>query len=108
MLVLGVFSSEWTYAKMKNHTIDSRSESLHQILQDISPHDATKLEKKRWRYPEQVLHNWKEAKRLVGVRFAHRIRQRLELVNLLQMGTANARLLEGVGFYGKTGQAEGR
>jgi hypothetical protein len=98
ILVLGVFSSEWTYAKMKINTIDSRSESLRQILQDISPHDAAKLEKKGWRYPEQVLHNWKEAKRLTGMPFADRIRQRLELATLLHMGTANARLLEGVGI----------
>jgi hypothetical protein len=98
IMVLGVFASEWTYAKMKIHTIDSRTESVHQILQDISPHDAAQLSKRGWRYPEQVLHNWEEAKRLVGVRFAHRIRQRLELVNLLQMGTANARLLEGAGI----------
>ncbi|MEE9403149.1 MAG: DUF4332 domain-containing protein [Desulfobacteria bacterium] len=98
ILVLGVFSSEWTYAKMKIHTIDSRSESLRQILQDISPHDATKLEKKGWRYPEQVLHNWKEAKRLIGMPFADRIRHRLELAALLHMGTVNARLLEGVGI----------
>jgi hypothetical protein len=98
IMVLGVFASEWTYAKMKIYTIDSRTGTLHQILQDISPHDAAQLSKRGWRYPEQVLHNWKEAKRLVGVRFAHRIRQRLELVNLLQMGTANARLLEGVGI----------
>jgi hypothetical protein len=98
IMVLGVFASEWTYAKMKIYTIDSRTGTLHQILQDISPHDAAQLSKRGWRYPEQVLHNWKEAKRLVGVRFAHRIRQRLELVNLLQMGTANARLLEGAGI----------
>jgi hypothetical protein len=97
-MVLGVFASEWTYAKMKINTIDSRTGTLHQILQDISPHDAEKLSNKGWRYPEQVLHNWEEAKRLVGTPFADRIRQRLELVNFLHMGPANARLLEGAGI----------
>ncbi len=98
MILMAVFFSEWSYAKMKIHTIDSRSESLKQILQDISPNDATTLHKRRWRYPEQVLHNWKEAKMLITVPFRYRIRQRLELVSLLNMGTANARLLEGIGI----------
>jgi hypothetical protein len=97
-MILGVLMSEWTYSKMKTHTIDSRAESLYQVLQDISPNDATELRKRGWRYPEQVLHNWKEAKSQIGMRFAGRIRQRLELVTLLHMGTANARLLETVGI----------
>jgi hypothetical protein len=97
-VVLGVFSSEWTYAKMKIHTVDSRSESLHQILQDISPHDALKLSKEGWRYPLQVLHNWKEAEQLIQKQFADRIRHRLELVSLLHMGSTNARLLETAGI----------
>ncbi len=98
IIVLALFLSEWSYAKMKIHTIDSRSEPLKQILQDISPSDATTLRKKGWRYPEQVLHNWKDAKMLIGMPFRHRIRQRLELVGLLNMGTANARLLESIGI----------
>jgi hypothetical protein len=98
IVVLGVFSSEWTYAKMKIHTVDSRSESLHQILQDISPHDALKLSKKGWRYPDQILHNWEEARGLIGMPFADRIRHRLELVSLLHMGSTNARLLETAGI----------
>ena len=98
IIVLALFLSEWSYAKMKIHTIDSRSEPLKQILQDISPSDAKTLRKKGWRYPEQVLHNWKDAKMLIGMPFRHRIRQRLELVSLLNMGTANARLLESIGI----------
>ncbi len=98
IMVLGVFSSEWTYAKMKIHTIDSRLESLHQILQDISPHDASNLSKKGWRYPEQILHNWEEAEQLIQKAFADRIRHRLELVTLLNMGSTNARLLETAGI----------
>lgn len=98
LIVLAVFLSEWSYAKMKIHTIDSRSESIQQILQDISPNDARKLRQKGWRYPEQVLDNWEEAKMSIGMLFRERIRQRLELVNLLRMGTANARLLETTGI----------
>ena len=62
MMILGVFLSEWTYYKMNIRTVDSRSESLHQILDDISPNDAVKLNSRGWRYPKQVLHNWREAK----------------------------------------------
>lgn len=98
IIVLALFLSEWSYAKMKIHTIDSRSEPLKQILQDISPSDATTLRQKGWRYPEQVLRNWEEAKMLIGMPYRHRIRQRLELVSLLNMGTANARLLESIGI----------
>ena len=98
IIVLALFLSEWSYAKMKIHTVDSRAESLRQILQDISPYDARKLSKKGWRYPEQVLHNWKEGSELIGLSFRNRIRQRLEIVSLLNMGTANARLLESAGI----------
>jgi len=98
IIVLGVFLSEWSYDKMKTHTIDSRSEPLQQILQDISPQDARRLSKKGWRYPKEVLKNWDEAKMLIGVPFQERIRRRLELVTLLHMGTVNARLLESAGI----------
>jgi len=98
MMVFAVFFSEWCYAKMRIHTIDSRSEPLKQILQDISTHDAKKLSNEGWRYPKEVLHNWKEAKILIRVPFRDRIRQRLELVSVLNMGTANARLLESAGI----------
>ena len=98
VIVLALFLSEWSYGKMKIHTIDSRSESLKQILQDISPNDARRLSKKGWRYPEQVLHDWEEARKLIEMSFRNKIRQRLELVSLLNMGTANARLLESAGI----------
>jgi len=108
MIVLALFFSEWSYAKMKIHTIDSRSESLHQILQDISLHDARSLNKKGWRYPEQVLDNWNEAKKLIRMPSHDKIRRRLELVNLVRMGSANARLLESAGIDSreKLGQQE--
>jgi len=98
MMVLAVFFSEWCYAKMRIHTIDSRSEPLKQILQDISTHDAKKLGNEGWSYPKEVLRNWKKAKILIRVPFRDRIRRRLELVSLLNMGTANARLLESAGI----------
>ena len=98
MIVLAVFLSEWSYGKMTIHTIDSRSESLRQILQDISLNDAGELSKRGWHYPEQVLRNWNEAERLIRVPFRQTIRRRLELVSLLNMGTANAMLLENAGI----------
>lgn len=98
LIVLAVFFSEWSYAKMKTHTIDSRSESITQVLQDISPNDSRKLRQKGWRYPEQVMDNWEEAKMLIKMLFREKIRQRLELASLLRMGTANARLLEMAGI----------
>ncbi|HID31520.1 MAG TPA: DUF4332 domain-containing protein [Desulfobacterales bacterium] len=98
IIVLGLFLSEWSYAKMKIHTVDSHSESLKQILQDISPYDAGKLTREGWRYPEQVLNEWEKARETIGMSFRKRIRQRLELVSLLNMGAANARLLESAGI----------
>ncbi len=98
IMVLAVCLSEWCYAKMKMYTIDSRSESLQQILHDISPDNAKRLREKGWRYPEQVLHNWEEAKRIIETLFHSRIHRRLALVSLLHMGTANARLLESAGI----------
>ncbi len=98
LIVLALFFSEWSYRKMKIHTIDSRSESLEQILQDISLHDAKSLNKKGWRYPEQILDNWNEAKKLIGTSSHDKIRRRLGLVNLVRMGSANARLLESAGI----------
>jgi hypothetical protein len=98
MMVLGVCLSEWCYAKMKVYTIDSRSESLQEILYDISPQMAKRLGENGWCYPEQVLHNWKNAERIIDPTFQETIHRRLELVSLLHMGTANARLLESVGI----------
>jgi len=98
MIVLALFFSEWSYMKMKIHTIDSRSESILETLQDISLHDATSLNKKGWRYPEQILDNWNKAKELIKPDSHDKIRQRLELVGLVSMGSANARLLERVGI----------
>jgi hypothetical protein len=98
IMVLAVCLSEWCYAKMKVYTIDSRSESLHLVLHDISPDDARKLEGEGWRYPRQISQNWKEAEGIVEEALRERIRKRLELVSLLYMGTANARLLESVGI----------
>ena len=78
--------------------LDSRSESLQETLHDISPDDAKRLREKGWRYPKQVLHDWKEAEKNVGPAFQERIHRRLELACLLHMGTANARLLESAGI----------
>lgn len=94
IIVFAVCLSEWSYAKMKVYTIDSRSESLPLVLHDISPEDAARLQGKGWRYPEQVLRTWKEAEGIIGEALSGRIRKRLELVSLLHMGTDNARLLE--------------
>lgn len=99
IVVIALLFSEWSYANIKIHTIDSRSESLKQILEDISPHDAMSLIKKGWRYPEQVLGNWNEAKESIRMASCDRIRRRLELVSLVRMGAANARLLERAGIY---------
>ncbi len=98
IIVLALFLSEWSYAKMTIHTIDSRSETLQQILKDISPNDARRLSQNGWRYPEQVLDNWEETKMLVGMPSRDRIRRRFELVSLLRMGSDNARLLEMAGI----------
>jgi hypothetical protein len=98
LMVLAVCLSEWCYAKMKVYTIDSRSKSLQAILCDISPRNAKRLTENGWRYPEQMLHNWKEAGKIIEPTFEQRIRRRLEMVSLLHMGIANARLLESVGI----------
>lgn len=101
MILFGLFLSEWSYAKMKHHTIDSRSESLQQILEDISPFEASALSKRGWRYPKEILQDWEEAKTVIGIPFHDRIRQRLDLVSLLHMGSANARLLESAGIHSR-------
>jgi predicted NAD-dependent protein-ADP-ribosyltransferase YbiA (DUF1768 family) len=97
IMVAGILMSEWTYAKMKTHTVDSRSERIETILQDISPNEAAKLSKRGWRYPEQILHNWEKVRPVIRASLAERIQKRLELVSLLHMGTVNARLLEAAG-----------
>ena len=95
ILAVGALAlSEWTYGQMKVQTIDSRAEPLEEILQDISPAAATKLGQAGWRYPEQVLDNWTEARKLMGDSTARSVRRRLELASLLHLGGTNARLLE--------------
>jgi len=98
MIVFGLLMNEWSYAQMKQHTIDSYSEPLHQMLEDISPFNASTLSEKGWRYPKEILDNWHEAKTVISMPFQDRIRQRLELVSLVNMGGGNARLLESAGI----------
>jgi hypothetical protein len=99
MVVSGLFLSEWSYTKLKVHTVDSRVESIQQILEDISPVEASALSKKGWRYPKEILQNWNEAKTVTKQPFRDRIRQRLELVSLVNMGSINAHLLERAGIH---------
>jgi hypothetical protein len=101
VIVSGLFLSEWSYSQMKNHTIDSRAEPLWQILADISPTETKMLGKRGWRYPKEILQDWEEAKKVITPPFRDRIRQRLELVGLLNMGSANARLLENAGIHSR-------
>jgi hypothetical protein len=101
IMVFAVCLSEWCYAKMKVYTIDSRSESLHLVLGDISPDDARRLEREGWRYPEQLFRHWKEAEGIIQKTKRERIRNRIELVSLLHMGAINARLLESTGIYSR-------
>jgi hypothetical protein len=98
IMVFAVCLSEWCYAKMKIYTIDSRSESLRLVLYDISPDNARELERQGWRYPEQVFKNWGAAGITIEETVRKRIHKRLELVTLLHMGAANARLLESMGI----------
>ena len=106
IMVSAVCLSEWCYAKMKVFTIDSRSESLQVILRDISPNDARRLEKEGWRYPEQLFRHWKEAEGIIQKTKRERIRNRVELVSLLHMGSINARLLESTGIYSRKALGE--
>jgi hypothetical protein len=99
MMVLGLLLSEWSYAKLKTHTIDSRSESIQEILEDISPVEANALSQEGWRYPSEILQDWNEAKTAIKHPFRDRIRRRLELVSLVNMGSSNARLLESAGIH---------
>ncbi len=101
VVVFGLFLSEWSYSQMKNHTIDSRAEPLWQILEDISPTETKMLGKSGWRYPKEILQDWEEAKKAITPPCRDRIRQRLELVGLLNMGSANARLLEKAGIHSR-------
>jgi hypothetical protein len=101
MVVIGVFASEWSYSQMKHHTIDSRSEPLQQILQDISPAEARRLNNKGWHYPKEILENWDRARAVLKVAFQDPIRERLELVSLANMGSINARLLEKSGIHSR-------
>ncbi len=97
MIVFCFLLSEWSYSKMNAHTVESYSETLRQTLEDISPSAASKLTNAGWRYPEEVLKNWDEAKTVIQVPLRDRIHDRLGLVTLAHMGWANARLLEGAG-----------
>jgi len=99
MMVLGLVLSEWSYAKLKTHTVDSRSESIQQILEDISPVEANALSQEGWRYPKEILQDWDQAKSVTRPHFRDHIRDRLELVSLVNMGSGNARLLESAGIH---------
>jgi hypothetical protein len=101
VIVSGLFLSEWSYSQMNNHTIDSRAEPLWQILEDISTTETKVLGKRGWRYPKEILQDWEEAKKVITPPFRDRIRQRLELVGLLNMGSVNARLLENAGIHSR-------
>ncbi|OEU46220.1 MAG: hypothetical protein BBJ60_02680 [Desulfobacterales bacterium S7086C20] len=101
MIPIGLFIAEWSYQQMQYHTVDSHAESLEQILKDISPWEAATLSRKGWRYGEQVLENWQEAKASISTPFRSPFRQRLELAGLLHMGSANARLLESIGIHSR-------
>jgi hypothetical protein len=101
IILLGLLLSEWSYGKMNAYTIDSRSESLQKILEDISHSEAGALNKKGWRYPEEILEDWDQASTVISMPLRDRIRHRLKLVSTLNMGSANARLLEGVGIHSR-------
>jgi len=98
LVILGLLLSEWSYGQMKARTIDSRSESLQEILGDISLSEAGALTKKGWRYPEEILRDWDKASTVLTISFRDRIRSRLALVSHLNMGSRNARLLEMAGI----------
>ena len=97
MAILGLFLSEYSYFQMNKHTIDSRSESLQQILGDINTDDVKQLQTQGWDYPKQILENWEKAKHVIAAPTGEAVRNRLELSATLQLGSANARLLEMAG-----------
>jgi hypothetical protein len=103
LMAFGLCASEWTFAQMKVHTIDSRAQPLGKILEDISPDAAARLRAGGWSYPREVLAEWHEAKKVIKEAQETRIRQRLELVTLVSMGSVNARLLERVGIHSREG-----
>jgi len=98
VVLLGLVLSEWSFGQMNAHTIDSRSESLQEILGDISLSEATTLTKKGWQYPKEILKDWDEVSPVISAPFRERIHSRLALVSLLNMGSQNARLLEMAGI----------
>jgi hypothetical protein len=98
LVLLGLVLSEWSYAQMSAHTIDSRSESLQEILSDISLSEAEALTKKGWQYPKEILEDWDKASAAISVPFRDPIRSRLALLSLVNMGAQNARLLEKAGI----------
>jgi hypothetical protein len=101
IMVIGLLASEWTFAKMKDHTIDSRAEPLEVVLEDMSLADARRLRDGGWRYPEEILEDWDKARKVIEASLQNPIRQRLELVSLANMGSLNARLLEKVGIHSR-------
>ncbi len=101
VMALGLLFSEWSYSQMVGRTIDSRSEELHGILEDISVTEAEKLTKASWRYPEEVLDHWQKTRHLVSEPFREAVRRRLDLASLLHMGSPNARLLEKAGILSR-------
>jgi len=98
LVLLGLFLSEWSYDQMNTRTIDSRSESLQEILGDVSLSEAEALTKKGWRYPAEILADWDKASTAISVPFRDPIHRRLTLVSLVNMGSQNARLLEMAGI----------
>jgi hypothetical protein len=98
LIVLGICLSEFSFSKMEQHTIDSRSESLEQILGDISAEDTARLNERGYRFPEEILKDWEKAKQVIRVSFRDTIRDRLEMASLLNIGSTNARLLEAAGI----------
>ncbi|MDY6952120.1 MAG: DUF4332 domain-containing protein [Thermodesulfobacteriota bacterium] len=98
LVLLGLAVSEWSFHQMNARTIDSRSESLQEILGDISLSEADALTKKGWRYPQDILDNWDKASTAITIPFRDAIHGRLALVSLVHMGSKNARLLEAAGI----------
>jgi hypothetical protein len=101
MIILGLVLSELSYSQMEKHTIDSRSESLQQILGDMSTDDAQRLQAQGWHYPKQILNNRQKAGQVIVEPVREAVLRRLELSAILHMGSANARLLEGAGVFSR-------
>jgi len=97
-VLLGLVLSEWSYARLNRTTIDSQAESVAHVIEDISREDANRLEAIGWRHPKHVMRQWEKVSASIAPAKRDRIRERLELAGLLQMGSANARLMEHAGI----------